>query len=79
MIFDYRICQNKRPPRYKRPLEKKIFQRVHKTDGFWWVIFQRGEYTKPMAFDGQHFQRGEYTKPMGFDGWFFKGGNTQNQ
>ena len=20
------------------------------------------------------FQRGEYTKPMGFDGWFFKGG-----
>ena len=31
---------------------------VHKTNGFWWVIFQRGEYTKPMAFDG----------------WFFKGG-----
>ena len=25
---------------------------VHKTDGFWWGIFQRGEYTKPMAFDG---------------------------
>ena len=37
---------------------------VHKTDGFRWVIFQRG---------------GEYTKPMGFDGWFFKGGSTQNQ
>ena len=27
---------------------------VHETDGFWWVIFQRGagEYTKPMGFDG---------------------------
>ena len=25
---------------------------VHKTDGLWWVIFQRGEYTKPMGFDG---------------------------
>ena len=25
---------------------------VHKTDGFWRVIFQRGEYTKPMGFDG---------------------------
>ena len=24
------------------------------------------------------FQRGEYTKPMGFDGWFFEGGSTQN-
>ena len=36
---------------------------VHKTDSFWWVIFQRGEYTKP----------------MGFDGWFFKGGSTQNR
>ena len=36
---------------------------VHKTDGFWWVIFQRGEYTKPMAVDG----------------WFFKGGSTQNR
>ena len=68
---------------------------VHKTDGFWWVIFQRGEYTKPMGFDGWFFkrggvhktdelwwmifQRGEYTKPMGFDGWFFKGGSTQNR
>ena len=31
---------------------------VHETDGFSWVIFHRGEYTKP----------------MGFDGWFFKGG-----
>ena len=36
---------------------------VHKTDGFWWVIFQRGEYIKPMDFDG----------------WFFKGGSTQNR
>ena len=36
---------------------------VHKTDGLWWVIFQRGEYTKPMDFDG----------------WFFKGGSTQNR
>ena len=25
------------------------------------------------------FQRGEYTKPMGFDGWFFKGGSTWNR
>ena len=25
------------------------------------------------------FQRGEYTKPMGCDGWFFKGGSTQNR
>ena len=23
---------------------------IHKTDEFWWVIFQRGEYTKPMDF-----------------------------
>ena len=36
---------------------------VHKTDGFWWVIFQRGEYIKPMASEG----------------WFFKGGSTQNR
>ena len=25
------------------------------------------------------FSKGEYTKPMGFDGWFFKGGSTQNR
>ena len=25
------------------------------------------------------FQRGEYTKPMAFYGWFFKGGSTQNR
>ena len=25
------------------------------------------------------FQRGEYTKPMAFNGWFFKGGSTQNR
>ena len=36
---------------------------VHKTDGLWWVIFQRGEYMKPMDFDG----------------WFFKGGSTWNR
>ena len=36
---------------------------VHKTDGVWWAIFQRGEYTKP----------------MGFDGWLSKGGSTQNR
>ena len=36
---------------------------VHKTDWLWWVIFQRGEYTKP----------------IGCDGWFFKGGSTQNR
>ena len=36
---------------------------VHKTDGFWWVIFQRGEYIQP----------------NGLDGWFFKGGSTQNR
>ena len=45
----YRVCRDKRPPRYKRPPKT--------------VIFQRGDYTKPMAFDG----------------WFFKGGSTQNQ
>ena len=58
---------------------------VHKTDGFCWMIFERGEYTKPMTFDGWFFkggvhktdgfwwvifQRGEYTKPMAF-GMFF--------
>ena len=36
---------------------------LHETDGLWWVIFQRGEYTKPRAFDG----------------WFSKGGSTQNR
>ena len=36
---------------------------AHKIDEFWWVIFQRGEYTKP----------------MGFGGWVFKGGSTQNR
>ena len=36
---------------------------VHKTNEFWWVIFQRGEYTKPMNFGG----------------WFFKAGSTQNR
>ena len=36
---------------------------VHETDEFWWVIFQRGEYTKPMSLGG----------------WFFKGGSTQDR
>ena len=27
-------------------------RRVHKTDGLWWVIFQRGEFTKPTDSDG---------------------------
>ena len=27
----------------------------------------------------QWFQRGEYTKPMAFDDWFFKGESTQNR
>ena len=45
----YRICWNKRPPRNRRPPKPEIFQ------------------------------RGEYTKPMDFDGWFFTGGSTQNR
>ena len=45
----HRICRTKRPPRNKRPPKT--------------VIFQRGEYTKPMSFHG----------------WFFKGGSTQNR
>ena len=45
----YRICRNKRPIRNKRSQKTVIFQ------------------------------RGEYTKPMGCDGWFFKGGSTQNR
>ena len=49
MLFQYRICRNKRPPRNRHPPKT--------------VIFQRGEYTKPMAFDG----------------WVFKGGSTQNR
>ena len=49
LLFMYRICRNKRPPRNKYPPNTVIFQ------------------------------RGEYTKPMGFDGWFFKGGSTQNR
>ena len=62
---EYRICRNKRPLRNKRPPKT--------------VIFQRGEYMKPMGFDGWFFQRGEYMKPMGFYRWFFKGGSTQNR
>ena len=53
------------PIRNKCSPKQMIFQRggVHKTDGFWWVSFQRGEYTKP----------------MGFDGWLSKEGSTQNR
>ena len=65
-----RICRNKRPPGNKHPSKTVIFQRdgswniwVHKTDGSCWVIFQRGEYMKP----------------MGLDGWFLKGGITWNR
>ena len=45
----HRICRNKRSPRSKRPPKT--------------VIFPRGEYIKPMTFDG----------------WFFTGGSTQNR
>ena len=45
----YRIGRNKRSPQNKRPPKT--------------VVFPRGEYTKPMAFDG----------------WFFRGGSTQNR
>ena len=64
--FLYRMCRNKRPPEISAH-QKQWFSKggggVHKTDGFWWMIFHRGEYIKP----------------MGFDGWFFKGGSTQNR
>ena len=36
---------------------------VHKTDGFWWMIFQRGEVHKTNGLRWVIFQRGEYTKP----------------
>ena len=39
------------------------------------VIFQKGEYTKPMGFDGWFFQRGEYTKPMDFRTFFIASKN----
>ena len=48
-IYKYPICRNKRPPRNKRSPKTVIFQ------------------------------RGEYIKPMNFNGWFFKGGSTWNQ
>ena len=58
------------------------------------VIFQRGEYTKPMAFDGWFskggvhktdgfwwviFKGGSTQNQWAFDGWFSKGGSTQNR
>ena len=75
LLNRYRICRNKRPLKTvifqgggsaeNRWALMGDFSKggVHKTDGFWWVIFQRGEYTKP----------------MGSDGWFSKGGSTQKQ
>ena len=38
---------------------------VHETDSFWWVIFQRGEYTKPMGLMGD-FSKGGVHKTDGF-------------
>ena len=34
---------------------------------------------KKSRLDGVIFHRGEYIKPMAFNGWFFKGGSTQNR
>ena len=48
-LSSHRKCRYKRLPQNKRPPKT--------------VIFQRGEYTKPMEFGG----------------WFFKGGSTQNR
>ena len=50
----YCLCRNKRPSHNKHPPKTVIFQRGEYTKpmGFWWVSFQRGEYPKPMAFDG---------------------------
>ena len=47
---------------------------VHKTDGFWWVIFQRGEYTKPMGCDGWLFKGGVHKTDGLWMGDFSKGG-----
>ena len=55
----YPIYRNKRPPQNNRPPKT--------------VIFQRGEYTKPMVLGGFCFSKGgggEYTKPMAFDGFW---------
>ena len=41
------------------------------------MIFQKGDYTKPVGDNGWFFKGGKYMKPMGFDGWFFKGESTQ--
>ena len=73
---EYRVCRNKRSPWNKCPPKRVIFQRGEymKPMGFDGWFFQRGEYIKPMGFDGWFFQRGEYMKPMGFDGWFFQRG-----
>ena len=57
----YRICQNKRPPRNKRPPKTVIFQR-------------EGEYIKPMGFDGWFFKGGSTQNRRVLVGDFSKGG-----
>ena len=64
-LVKYRIRQNKRPFRNKRPPKNSDFR--------------RGEYTKPMAFDWWFFKGESTQNQLGFDVWFFKGGSTQNQ
>ena len=59
----YHICRNKHPPKtviFKGGSTQNRWALlgdfseggVHKTDGLCWMISQRGEYIKPMAFDG---------------------------
>ena len=57
--------RSKRPPRNKRPPKT--------------VIFQRGEYTKPMGFDGCFFKGGSTQNQWDLMGDFSKGGSTQNR
>ena len=67
----YRICRNKRTPRNKRPPQNKHSLKT--------VLFQRGEYTKPMAFDGWFFKGGSTQNRWALMGDFFKEGSTQNR
>ena len=60
MLNAYRICRNKRPSRNKRPPKT--------------VIFQRGEYTKPMGFDGDFSKGGVHKTDGVLLGDFPKGG-----
>ena len=71
-----RICRNKRPSRHKHLPKTVIFQRGEYTKpmSFDGWFFQRGEYTKTDGFWWVSFQRGEYTKPKSFDGWVFQRG-----